>query len=72
MWVESKLKLWNAPQTRSSLPVHAPEAKRARARESRSVAFKNYASVLSGPAQLIGFLGVLYGFARYVFFPEFF
>jgi hypothetical protein len=43
-------------------------SERARARESRSVAFKNYASVLSGPAQLIGFLGVLYGFARYVFF----
>jgi hypothetical protein len=46
-------------------------SERARARESRSVAFKNYASVLSGPAQLIGFLGVLYGFARYVFFQNF-
>jgi hypothetical protein len=71
MWVESKLEALERTANAEFTSGARTRSERARARESRSVAFKNYASVLSGPAQLIGFLGVLYGFARYVFFQNF-
>lgn len=53
----------SGPRTRSEV---------ARARESRSVAIKNYASLLDPLLKCGIFLGILFFFVRFVFFPELF